>query len=140
MGYRFLGIGGMGIHSQDSFANEISRDWLTNLYLQIKKYVCMGREEESQGDPTYVHLEYTCTCILHKTYPSIIMYVEYIPVSNIRALITFPSMLMHVNAPSTPIVDRESKLNFLQIKWKSKQDFPTKLSPTNTTLKSYFSF
>ena len=29
----------------------------------------LGREEESQGDPTYVHLEYTCntcTCTLHK--------------------------------------------------------------------------
>ena len=65
-------------------------------------------------NPTSVDLEYTCnTCIVHKQYPSIIMYVEYIPVSHIQALITFPSMLMRLESKSTPIVARDADLNSL---------------------------
>ena len=56
-----------------------------------------------------------------------------VPVSQICALITFPSTLMLRVANSTPIVDFDSRLNSFRVKRERRLDLPTPESPIRTT-------
>ena len=58
------------------------------------------------------------------------------PVSQIWALIVFPSTCILLVANSTPIVDLDSKLNSFLVNRESKFDFPTPESPMRTTVKN----
>ncbi len=66
----------------------------------------------------YIHI-CTCTCL---------------PVSQIWALMVFPSTWMLLVANSTPIVDLDSKLNSLRVNRERRLDLPTPESPINTTM------
>ena len=55
------------------------------------------------------------------------------PVSQIWALMRFPSVSMLFVANSTPMVDLESKLNSSLVNRDRRFDFPTPVSPINTT-------
>ena len=58
------------------------------------------------------------------------------PVSQIWALIVFPSTCILLVANSTPIVDLDSKLNSFLVNRDSKFDFPTPESPMRTTVRN----
>lgn len=57
-----------------------------------------------------------------------------LPVSQIWALIVFPSTCILLVANSTPIVDLDSKLNSFLVNRDSRFDFPTPESPMRTTI------
>lgn len=58
------------------------------------------------------------------------------PVSQIWALIVFPSTCILLVANSTPIVDLDSKLNSFLVNRDSRFDFPTPESPIRTTIRN----
>lgn len=60
----------------------------------------------------------------------------WLPVSQICALITLPSVLMLLVANSTPIVAFASSVNSLRVKRASRLDLPTPESPIRTTVQS----
>ena len=61
--------------------------------------------------------------------------MQWAPVSQICALMVFPSRETERVANSTPIVDFDSRLNSLRVNRESKFDFPTPESPITTTVR-----
>lgn len=72
--------------------------------------------------------------VMKYTYADVIArYLSWPAVSQIWALIVFPSTCMLLVANSTPIVDFDSKLNSFRVNLDSRLLFPTPESPIRTT-------